>query len=126
MPAPMATTPPADAPLPPRERLEHLRERYGALPYIGRLLLFYGTALLVGVFLVPLVLWVAGNRILGPYVHGQNLHAGPMALLGDFLTGLGHGSSIFWAVALGPAAFLLLLRLLLRLVRFLGGERDED
>ena len=69
---------------------------------------------------------MAGNRILGPYVQGQNSHAGPMALLGDFLTGLGHGSAIFWAVALGPAVFLLLLRLLVRLVRALGEERDED
>lgn len=126
MPAPMPTTPPAEAPLPPRERLEQLRERYGALPHVGRLLLLYAAALLVGVFLVPLALWVAGNRILGPYVQGQNSHAGPMALLGDFLTGLGHGSAIFWAVALGPAVFLLLLRLLVRLVRALGEERDED
>ena len=36
---------------------------------------------------------------------------GPLALLADFFIGLLHGSAVFWAVALGPAALLLLLRL---------------
>ena len=121
----MPTTPPADAPLPPRERLAQLRDTYGTLPRARRELIIYGAALVFGVLLMPLLVWVVGNRLLGPYTHGQNPHAGPLALLADFLVGLGHGSAVFWAVALGPAVVLLLVRLLLRLVRALPSARDE-
>ncbi|HUA89039.1 MAG TPA: hypothetical protein VL994_06365 [Steroidobacteraceae bacterium] len=82
-----------------------------------RALLLYGVLLLFGILGVPLLVWVAGNRVLGPYVHGQDLHAGPFALLSDFLVGLGHGSAVFWGVALGPAVLILLLRLFLRGLR---------
>lgn len=77
----------------------------------------FGAALLFGLIGVPLLIWVGGNRVLGPYVHGQNLHAGALALLQDFFLGLLHGSAVFWAVALGPAALLLLVRLFIALVR---------
>lgn len=86
---------------------------------MGRELLLIGAALLCGLVIMPLLIWVAGNRVLGPYTHGQNLHAGPLALLGDFFVGLAHGSAIFWVVALGPLALLLLLRLFIRLLRVL-------
>jgi hypothetical protein len=82
-----------------------------------RSLLLYGLLLLFGILGVPLLVWVAGNRVLGPYVHGQDLHAGPFALLSDFLVGLAHGSAVFWGVALGPAVLILLLRLFLRALR---------
>jgi hypothetical protein len=85
----------------------------------------FGAALLFGLIGVPLLIWVGGNRVLGPYVHGQNLHAGPFALLQDFFLGLLHGSAVFWAVALGPAALLLLVRLFIALVRR-GPPVDRD
>jgi len=75
---------------------------------------------------VPLLIWVGGNRVLGPYVHGQNLHAGPLALLQDFFLGLLHGSAVFWAVALGPAALLLLVRLFIALVRRVPPVGDDE
>jgi hypothetical protein len=121
----MSTTPPADAPLPPRERVS-LRDSYRTLPLVSRVLILYGAALLFGVFIAPLLLWVAGNRVLGPYTHGQNLHAGAAALLEDFLAGLGHGSAIFWGVAVGPAVMLLLLRLLWRLLRSQTAPGEDD
>jgi hypothetical protein len=62
---------------------------------------------------------VVGNRVLGPYTQGANTHAGPLALLSDFFAGLAHGSAVFWAVALGPLATLLLLQLFLRGLRAL-------
>jgi hypothetical protein len=86
-------------------------------PRARRELIIFGAALLFGLIAVPLLIWVGGNRVLGPYVHGQNLHAGPFALLQDFFLGLLHGSAVFWAVALGPAALLLLVRLFVALVR---------
>jgi hypothetical protein len=91
---------------------------------VRRELIVYGVALLIGLVAVPLLIWVGGNRVLGPYTHGQNLHAGPLALLQDYYLGLLHGSAVFWAVALGPAALLLLVRLFIRLVRGMPARRE--
>jgi len=60
---------------------------------------------------VPLLIWLVGNRMLGPYTHGANPNAGPMALLGDFFSGLQQGFPSFWIVFLGPAALIVLARL---------------
>jgi hypothetical protein len=75
---------------------------------------------------VPLLTWVAGNRWLGPYTHGQNLHGSPWALLQDYFLGLLHGSAVFWVVALGPAVLVLLVRLFIRLVRASGRRAGPD
>ena len=84
---------------------------------VRRDLIVYGIALLCGLLLMPFLIWYAGNRVLGPYTHGQNPHAGPFALLQDYFAGLLHGSAVFWAVALGPALLLVLLRLIVWVVR---------
>jgi hypothetical protein len=123
MPTPMPSPPPTDPPPAPRERLEHVREAYDTLPRSRRELIIYGIAVVVGVVLMPLLIWVAGNRVLGPYTHGDNPHGGPFALLADFFVGLAHGSAVFWAVALGPAVLLLLLRGFFRLLRSLPARR---
>ena len=104
--------PPSDTDDPPAR--PGLRGRLRALSRTQRELLGFALALLVGLVLMPILIWVAGNRVLGPYTHGQDLHAGPFALLQDFFIGLVHGSAVFWAVALGPAVFVLLLRLCVR------------
>jgi hypothetical protein len=104
--------PPSDTDDPPAR--PGLRGRLRALSRTQRELLGFGLALLVGLVLMPVLIWVAGNRVLGPYTHGQDLHAGPFALLQDFFIGLVHGSAVFWAVVLGPAVFVLLLRLCVR------------
>jgi hypothetical protein len=120
MPAPMATM----TPIPPAARERALPDTYRALPpRVRRELIIYGVALLCGLLVMPLLIWFAGNRVLGPYTHGQNLHAGPFTLLGDFLLGLLHGSAVFWAVALGPAVLLLLLRVMIRLIRAIPSAR---
>jgi hypothetical protein len=125
MPPAMSSTPPSPHPASP-ERLTRLRENYQALPPRARReLLVYGAALLAGLVLMPFLIWFAGNRVLGPYGHGQNPHAGPFALFGDYYVGLFHGSAVFWAVALGPAVLLLLGRLFLALVRSLPAGRGE-
>jgi len=112
--APPITT---DAPAPPA-RLS-LRDRYAALSRAQRELIIFGAAVLWGLLLMPFLIWYAGSRVLGPYTHGQNPHAGPFALLADYLVGLAHGSGVFWAVALGPAVLLLLTRLFIALLRAL-------
>ncbi len=95
------------------------RERYAALSRPERELALFGALLLVGLLVMPLLIWVAGNRVLGGYVHAQNAHAGPLALLGDFFLGLWHGSAVFWVVALGPVALVFGVRLFIALVRSL-------
>ncbi len=100
-------------------RLTHWRERYGALSRARRELALLGALLLTGLIVMPFLIWFAGNRVLGGYVHAQNAHAGPFALLGDFLLGLLHGSAVFWAVALGPAVLVFVVRLFVALVRVL-------
>ena len=73
------------------------------------MILFAGAAIL-GLVVVPLLIWVVGNRILGPYTHGNNLHAGPMALLGDFYEGLSKGWPSYWIVAVGPLVIIVFVR----------------
>jgi hypothetical protein len=83
----------------------------------SRELIIFGSALVIGLIGVPLAIWFVGNRILGPYTHGTNTHAGPMALLGDFFVGLAHGSISYWVVALGPAFIILFARVAWALIR---------
>ena len=122
MPPVMSSPPPTASAAPPAEPLLHPRVRYVPLR-ARRELIIFGVALLLGLVGMPFLIWYAGNRVLGPYTHGQNLHAGPFALLADFFVGLFHGSAVFWAVALGPAVLLLLLRLFILLVRVLPPMR---
>jgi hypothetical protein len=111
-------TPPRTEPTPaPLERLTQLRESYEALPRGRREVMILGAALLFGLLLMPLLIWAVGSRVLGPYAHGQNTHAGPFALLGDYFIGLSHGSAVFWSVALGPVVLVVLVRLFARAVR---------
>jgi len=85
---------PEDAPSPIRRRLR-------------RELLILAGACLAGFLIVPLLIWTVGHSALGPYNPG-----GAGRLLADFMSGLAHGSPIFWAVALGPYALALLVRFL--------------
>jgi hypothetical protein len=115
----MPTPPPTEAAAPRERPPAAAAATSDALPWVRREALMLGGALLCGLILMPFLIWLAGDRVLGPYTHGQNLRAGPLALLEDFFTGLGHGSAVFWVVALGPVVFLLLIRLFVRLMRAL-------
>jgi hypothetical protein len=97
----------------PRERLARLRGSLSERPRVQRELILFGLLTLFGLIVMPFVIWIASNRVLGPYTHGQNLHAGPLALVADYYIGLAHGSAVFWSVAMGPAAVVLLIRLFL-------------
>jgi hypothetical protein len=71
-----------------------------------------GVALFLGFLVAPFFIWTVGHYILGPYNPG-----GPGRLLADYMTGLAHGSPIFWAVALGPYLLTLVVRSLYFLAR---------
>lgn len=78
----------------------------------------FGGALALGLLVIPLLVWLIGHRILGPYTHGDAPRAlGPLSLYGDYFSGLAHGWLGYWTVALGPALLLLLARLWLTLLR---------
>ena len=91
----------------------------GTLAILRRELLIFGIALACGLIVVPLLIWVVGNRILGPYVHTQDPTAGtgPMRLLADFFGGLAHGYTSFWIVVAGPYVLLTLTRALYAYLR---------
>jgi hypothetical protein len=86
---------------------------------VRRELLILGIGLAFGLILMPLLTWLVGNRILGPYSHVQEAGAGtgPMRLLADFFQGLAHGWIMFWCVALGPYVLVSFVRLLYSLLR---------
>jgi hypothetical protein len=75
-------------------------------PRARRELLLFLILLACGLFVVPLLIWVVGQGMLGPYADG-----GAFALLMDFFTGLKSGSLVYWAVVIGPYLFVLILRL---------------
>ena len=94
----------------PLTRLVRLRDSLRARSRTQRELMLFGLMTLFGLIVMPFLIWIASGRVLGPYTHGQNLHAGPLALVADYYTGLVHGSAVFWCVALGPAVLVLLIR----------------
>jgi hypothetical protein len=80
--------------------------------HLLRELVIFAVAAVAGFLVVPLLIWTVGHSALGPYNPG-----GAGRLLADFMSGLAHGSPIFWAVALGPYVLTLLVRFLYSQVR---------
>jgi hypothetical protein len=89
--------PPAGAPLPARAWLREL--------------MLAALCLVLGIVVMPCLIFAMGRGSLGPYEHG-----GVFALWRDFLVGLSRGSEAFWFVALSPYLLLCVLRLLRRLL----------
>jgi hypothetical protein len=87
--------------------LSSLRAFWSAQSRPRRELLTFGIALAFGLIVLPWLIWVAGALVLGPYARGGVFH-----FIGDFFVALGHGDGAFWLIALGPAVFLGLARLM--------------
>ena len=85
-------------------------------PRLRRELNFLAGAFLVGIILMPLLIYVAGVLTLGPYTSG-----GLGSFLGDFFLGLLRGVPSNCLIAVGPYAGLMLIRMArLILRRFLS------
>jgi hypothetical protein len=85
--------------------LQRFRNAWVSRPRAVRELAILIIAMVFGIAIMPLIIHAAGSRTLGEYANG-----GTSALLMDFLRGLADGAKAFWFVALGPYAFVLLLR----------------
>lgn len=84
----------------------------------GREVALFGGALVLGLLVIPLLIWIIGRHTLGPYTRGDDPHGlGPLALYADYFYGLAHGWLGYWTVALGPAVLIILGRLWLGLWR---------
>ena len=71
--------------------------------------IWIGAALAAGLFMLPPIVYATGRQTLGAYADG-----GLGAFLGAFYSGLGAMQPAPWALALGPAAVVVIWRGLLR------------
>ena len=83
----------------------HYWRRYRRTRGLTRELLTLGLCLVLGLLLMPILIFLVGQAELGPYANG-----GLGSLLGDYDVTLAKGSLAFWLVALGPYGALWLLR----------------
>ena len=79
--------------------------RYRRTRGLPRELLTLALCLVVGLFIMPVLIWVVGAAVLGPYTNG-----GLFSLLRDYYVALATGALAYWLVALGPYAAVWLLR----------------
>jgi hypothetical protein len=73
-------------------------------------LITLAVSLVVGLVVMPCLIYFAGHLKLGDYAHG-----GVFAFWRDFIAGLGRGSQAFWFVALAPYLLVWLARAARRL-----------
>ncbi len=92
--------------------LSSLAEKWRTQSGVKRELLIFVTALLIGLLIMPVVIWLIGRVSLGAYANG-----GPWALWLDFMRSLGKGLQPFWAVVAGPYFAIIALRLFGGLLR---------
>ena len=83
----------------------HYWRRYRRTTGLPRELLTLALCLVVGLVVMPIVIWLVGSVQLGPYSNG-----GLGSLLKDYFLELAKGSLAYWLVALGPYAAVWLLR----------------
>jgi hypothetical protein len=87
------------------ERLHELALYYRSARGLSRELLAIGICLVIGIVVMPCLIFGAGRLVLGPYGHG-NL----FALWHDFLHALLAGYRAAWFIVLGPYLLFWLLR----------------
>lgn len=83
-------------------------------PRLRRELWLLGAGLVVGLILMPALVYVVGMLTLGPYAGG-----GAGSFLADHYRGLFHGWIPGWGIVVGPYLLVQLLRLLIRVRRWL-------
>ena len=89
--------------------LTRYRRSRGPAREAGRVVI----GLLVGVGVLPLLIWAGGQFVLGAYIRDATTGAtgGLGAFWWDYLAALGAGSPVHWLVVFGPYVIFALLRL---------------
>src|SRR6188508_368282 len=82
------------------------RQWYFSQPMLTFEAVTLGLALLVGLLVMPALIYLAGISILQAYANG-----GLLALYGDYFRGLFEPRSSYWVVLFGPFVFLCVGRL---------------
>ena len=82
-------------------------QSYQAQPPLRFELTTLAAALLVGLFVLPVLIFIAGRSTLGAYANG-----GLWALFADYFRGLAAGYLSNWMAVIGPYVFALLARIL--------------
>jgi hypothetical protein len=82
------------------------RDWYFSLPRLQFEAMTFGIAVLVGLLVMPVLIYLAGLATLKAYAHG-----GVFSLYYDWFKGLFGFVPSFWVVVMGPYAFLSFLRL---------------
>jgi len=86
--------------------LVRARDWYWSLPRLQFEAMTFGLAVLAGLVVMPMLIYLAGLIALKPYQNG-----GLFSLYSDWFTGLFNDHPSFWIVVFGPFFFLTLLRL---------------
>jgi hypothetical protein len=81
------------------------RDWYFALPRLQFEAMTFGVAVLAGLLVMPVLIYLAGLIALKAYANG-----GLFSLYYDWFAGLFGDHSSFWIVVVGPLAFLTLFR----------------
>jgi hypothetical protein len=82
------------------------RDWYFAQPRLQFEAMTFGVAVLFGLVIMPVLIYIAGLIALKSYAHG-----GLFSLYSDWFAGLFGDHSSFWIVVAGPLVFLTLFRL---------------
>jgi hypothetical protein len=85
--------------------LVRARDWYFALPRLKFEAMTFGLAVLVGLIVMPVLIYLAGTVALKDYANG-----GVFALYLDYFKGLFRPQPSYWVVLAGPFAFLILFR----------------
>ena len=88
------------------------RAWYVSQPMLSFEAVTFGLAMLVGLLVMPALIFIAGSVTLGSYANG-----GLFSLYGDFFAGLFEPRGSFWLVLAGPFVFLTVFRLFRLILR---------
>ena len=85
---------------------------------IGTEFIRLGLGVVVGVVLIPPLIWLAGQLVIGEYIRDPltGTTGGPMALWSDYLQALMQGLPAYWLTCAGPYGIYVVVRLLRKLL----------
>ena len=86
---------------------------------IQRELAILGIGAILGFVVMPALTWLIGMIVFKTYAGGNTV----FSLYGNFYKALAKGAPVFWIVAVGPYALILVARLLVAVFR--GGSDEE-